>query len=565
MHYVSIEGYGEARVDFKCGARGLEVITTRTVDTHQSNTCISEPICKARAIPSLFRDDVDAALASAIVRKILSSDFLVASRFERGQTVRLLVPKTHPNSVAGSPSTLGDVRRRTQSLGAFIRPCLLASLAGLDRLHEYQRDGVAWLASKRAAILADDMGLGKTAQAIASLRLSFREGPLNSALVICPKQLMANWERELAIWAPELSWSRVTPPSAWRSAAWKGLFNRVHVLITNYEQTALFRELGSEFQFSSVVLDEAHRVRNASANVTSYLRKINRERTWALTGTPLERAPSDLWTILSIVEPRRFNVSRLPPSEETLRARLRPYILRRMKRDYLPELPPEVDEHETIELLPKQRQAYDIALARIRSATEGDLLAGLNELRALCDLDQRSGQSVKLDRIISILQDVASNNEKAVIFSHLLSPLDALAEMLDRQRMGYVQIRGEQSVEERDKALSRFDCDDSIPFLLASTRVGGEGLNLVGANHVVFVNRWWNPSANNQAKDRVSRMGQERTVVIHSFTCRDTIEEALEGILEEKRRLAENIVESLVDPIDDASIRQEVATWVRRS
>ena len=481
-----------------------------------------------------------------------------------GQMVRVLVPKTDPSSVTGSPATLADVRRRTQSLGAFIRPCLLGPLTGLDRLHEYQRDGVAWLASKHAAILADDMGLGKTAQAIASLRISFRGGPLNSALVLCPKQLMANWERELATWAPELSWSRVTVPSGWRSAAWKNLFNRVHVLITNYEQASLFQELGSEFQFSSVVLDEAHRVRNASANVTSYLRNIHAERTWALTGTPLERAPSDLWTILSIVEPRRFNVVRPPQSEETLRARLRPYILRRMKRDYLPQLPPEISEHETIELLPKQRQAYDFAVARIRSASENDLLAGLNELRALCDLDQRSGQSAKLDRTISILQDVASNNEKAVVFSHLLSPLDTLAEMLKQQGMPYVQIRGEQSVEEREKVLFQFDSDESTPFLLASTRVGGEGLNLVGANHVIFINRWWNPSANNQAKDRVSRMGQERTVVIHSFTCRNTIEEALDDILEEKTRLAENIVGSLADPMDDPSIRQELTTWVRR-
>ena len=302
---VSVEGYGKAHVAFKHAVRGLEITATRTMEPHQHDSCTSE------AILPPFRDDIDGVLAEAIVRKILSSDFLAASRFEVGQTVRIVAPNTHPNSVPGSPSTLTDVRRRTQSLGAFIRPCLLASLAGLDRLHEYQRDGVAWLASKRAAILADDMGLGKTAQAIASLRMSFGDGPLNSALVVCPKQLMANWEKELAVWAPELSWSRVTPPSGWRGAAWQRLFNRVHVLITNYEQAAVFQELGPGFEFSSVVLDEAHRVRNASANVTSHLRKINGERIWALTGTPLERAPSDLWTILSIVEPRRFNVSRL--------------------------------------------------------------------------------------------------------------------------------------------------------------------------------------------------------------------------------------------------------------
>ena len=150
------------------------------------------------------------------------------------------------------------------------------------------------------------MGLGKTAQAITALRRLNNQCPINTALVICPKQLMANWERELGRWAPELSWSRLTPPLRWRAQAWKVLFNRVHVLIMNYEQISSLIELGADHQFSVVVLDEAHRVRNATAQITSALRGISRERTWALTGTPLERAPSDVWTILSTVEPRRF-------------------------------------------------------------------------------------------------------------------------------------------------------------------------------------------------------------------------------------------------------------------
>ena len=263
-------------------------------------------------LPPWFRKDTDASLAKAIVSKILSSDSIAASRFRLGRPTQLNVPVLHPGSVEGSPSTLADIRRRAQPLGAIIRPCLVDSDADLDRLHDYQRLGVEWLAARSSAILADDMGLGKTAQAVSGLRQEFKTRPLNSALVICPKQLMANWEMETAKWAPELSWSRLTPPTRWRTEAWKRLFNRVHVLITNYEQVGFISQLGPALRFSTVILDEAHHVRNASAQVTSHLRNIERDRTWALTGTPLERAPSDVWTILSVVEPRRFNLSHMP-------------------------------------------------------------------------------------------------------------------------------------------------------------------------------------------------------------------------------------------------------------
>ena len=435
----------------------------------------------------------------------------------------------------------------------------MALLPGLDLLHEYQRAGVEWLAGRSAAVLADDMGLGKTAQAITALRFTFNKQPQNTALVLCPKQLLANWEQEFTRWAPELSWVRLTPPLRWRTQAWRGLFNRAHVLITNYEQATALHELTPEQRLSTIVLDEAHRVRNATANVTSDIRGIRRDRTWALTGTPLERAPSDVWTILSIVEPRRFNLARIPQSAESMKARARPYVLRRMKKDYLVGVPPELDAHETLELLPKQRVAYELALKSFRAAPVSQLLAGLTKLRQICDLDDQSGESAKIERIVEVLRTVSSNSEKAVVFSHLLSPLAKLQNIIRQSGLTCVQLNGHQTLQEREAVLDRFQRDSTISTLLASTRVGGEGLNLVEANHVIFVNRWWNPSANHQAKDRVSRMGQLRTVVVYSFTCRDTVEEVLDEIIEDKERLATTIVESLSDPVSNVSVMQEVA------
>ena len=565
LHNIWTADFGWACVAFRGATQGIEIAICRSSGTHASATCAVGELESSGALPSGFRTDIDVVLAASIVRAILSADSLAASGFWAGRMSSVMVPRFAPNSVVGSPSTLLDVRRRAQSIGAILRPCLLDSLPGMDELHEYQLVGVDWLVARSAAILADDMGLGKTAQAITALRRLHNQSPTNSALVICPKQLMANWERELRRWAPELSWSRLAPPSRWRAQAWGILYKRVHVLITNYEQIGALVELGADHTFGVVILDEAHRIRNATAQVTSDLRGISRERTWALTGTPLERASSDVWTILSTVEPRRFDLTRKPSSEESLRARARPYILRRLKREALPGLPAEMEKHETLELLQGQRQAYDRALGRFRTAPDHELLAGLNELRMLCDLEPQSQESTKLERIMEILRAIVSSGEKGVVFSHLLGPLDVLGNMLKREGIGHVQLRGEQSGDQREDILAQFDQDATTSFLLASTRVGGEGLNLVGANHVIFVNRWWNPSANNQAKDRVARMGQKRTVVIHSFTCLDTVEEVLDNIIEEKSRLAAIIVEPLVDLAGDPSILREVTSRLKKA
>ena len=178
----------------------------------------------------------------------------------------------------------------------------------------------------------------------------------------------------------------------------------------------------------------------------------------------------------------------------------------------------------------------------------------------ICDYDEDSGQSAKLENITDILADIGANQEKAVVFSHFLAPLDMLDKHLKDRGLWCVHLRGDQSVRERERALALFQSDPSIPILLASTRVGGEGLNLIEANHVVFVNRWWNPSANNQAKDRVSRIGQTKTVIVHSFTCRDTVEEVLDDIIEDKTRLSDTIVDTLAEMNVPDSILQEATS-----
>ena len=564
VHKTLIEDYGLGCVSFRTAEYGLEVVISRSSSGHVLGHCMVESQGDSTGLPTGFRERIDSDLAGAVARRVLASDSLASSRFQRGQPIAVQVPLPPPRSLEGSPQSLEEIRRRAQSIGALVRPCLLSSLPGLDMLRNYQRTGVEWLAGRSAAVLADDMGLGKTAQAITALRFIFHERPQNTALILCPKQLMANWERELARWAPELSYVRLSPASRLRSQAWRGLFNRAHVLITNYEQGRFLQESLPSHRFSTVVLDEAHRVRNAGAAVTNGIRGIGRDRTWALTGTPLERAPSDVWTILSVVEPRRFNLSQIPRSPESIKARARPYIMRRMKRDHLMELPPELHAHEILELLPKQRITYDSVSEVLRTISDGQFLSALTRLRQICDVDTESGESAKVERIVDILQAVSATQEKAIVFSHLINPLEVLGDALQQKKVGFATLKGELALQEREMVIDNFREDPSIHCLLASTRVGGEGLNLVEANHVIFVNRWWNPSANSQAKDRVSRMGQSRTVIIHSFTCRNTVEEMLDEILEGKERLTATIVESLADPTADTTVMQEIARRLKR-
>ena len=170
-----------------------------------------------------------------------------------------------------------------------------------------------------------------------------------------------------------------------------------------------------------------------------------------------------------------------------------------------------------------------------------------NELRAICDVDPSTGESSKLDRVVELLGDIESAGEKAVVFSYVLEPLRTLVKRLSSNgaEIGYVTLTGDLSLEERNAAIERFKTDQGCTALLASTRVASEGLTLTEANHVIFINRWWNPSANAQARDRVVRIGQERTVRVKTFICQDTVEDRLEAMLDTKKLTFNQLVEAL--------------------
>ena len=456
------------------------------------------------------------------------------------------------------PPKLQPVRRlHTTDEALALRPSveeLIAPLvfdsSGRAPLRPFQELGVQWLMDHRIGILADDMGLGKTAQALRALERLVDGAVIRCALVVCPKSLLANWEAECERWVPRLTVVRSVPSAEESDRVWSAVLGRAHIIVTSYEQLRPLPSPLMSGHVELVIADEAHRLRRAQAKLVREFRLMSAERMWALTGTPMERHPVDLATLLSLLEPTRFSAK--PSSVDAgLRSLAEPYLLRRLKTDVLRELPEVIDTTETVELTPRQQRAYAAARSEPLPKEVGEVLQRLTILRSICDAEPATGASAKIDRILEILQAVQDAGEKAVVFSYTLRPLEILLNRMTQERppLGALTLTGKLTTAERTRVIQRFKSDDSIVALLCSSRVGGEGLTLTEANHVVFINEWWNPSANAQARDRVVRLGQERIVHVHRFRCRGTIEEALEQILTRKSEAFANIVDALASGV----------------
>ena len=416
-----------------------------------------------------------------------------------------------------------------------------------DDLYPFQREGVAWLLRHDNAILADDMGLGKTIQVIAAIRRLYRYGRIESCLVIAPRTLLANWLAETDKWAPELIarrldfTNRTFTPTHWRSAV-----ARAHVLIASYED---LRGLWDDLEGQPpdlIVADEAHRLRKSESLAHQAMRRITAPRVWALTGTPVERDAQDLACLLSLLEPRRFAIDDHRHGIDALRARVRPYLLRRTKDLVLPELPAATEQVETISLHPAQRSAYDSALSGVGRGAEQNYLGLFNKLRSICDIDPETGASSKLDRAMDLIDSAVADDSKTVVFSYMLDPLRHLQKRLSATGGAIAEVlTGEQSLDQRKRSVERFKTQPDCRVLLASTRIASEGLTLTEASRVIFINRWWNPSTNSQAVDRVVRIGQRRPVTVHYLTCRNTVEDRLQPLLDRKEMTFDQLIAAL--------------------
>ena len=406
-------------------------------------------------------------------------------------------------------------------------------------LYPFQNRGVEFLCDGTRRILADDMGLGKSLQAIRAIGALLRSGVIFSALIVCTKTLVFNWLREFNRWDPGLAVNVLLPKKATSGEIWKTRFGQSHIVITSYDH---LRENSKYIPLDVDVLvaDEAHRVRNLSSQISRAVAVRHTKYLWLLSGTPVERDADDLASLLAILDPNKFTSKHGRLELSMLRRMAEKYVLRRSKSDVLKELPPHTEIVETIQLSPEQVQKY----SEVKSKKISNHLEKFSKLRTICDFDPTTGSSAKLDRIIDLLSDIKSNGERAIVFSFWVEPLDELQRRLKSLRWeGIFRVSADLDALKRSLEVESFRSGGNV--LLASGKIGAEGLTLTEANHVLFINRWWNPSANDQAVDRVRRIGQNSNTFSYNFISAGTIEERITELLDKKTNTIEELIEQL--------------------
>jgi len=383
------------------------------------------------------------------------------------------------------------------------------------------------------------MGLGKTVQVIVALTELRLRGEARRSLIVVPASLRSNWVKELRTWSPAASVALVQGSESDRRSWYLLPF---HIHIASYDQIRSdFFVYPPDIVFDVVVLDEAQRAKDPTSATAIAVARIARKRTWLLTATPLENQTTDLETLV-----RLMNFGRLPrhPSRERVHEALQGRFLRRHKADVLRELPPILEQEVEINLLPNQRAAYDRAWQEGRSnpvaKNYAAMLALITRLKKLCNYDEDSNESAKLDALQDIVDAVRAEGGKLLLFSQYVETLTWLAPKI---RLKSFLFHGSLRAPERDSILQAFaDAEDSVA-LLVSLKAGGVGLNIPDATHVVLFDRWWNPSVEDQAVARAHRFGRQLPLTAFRFLVVDSVEERIRDILHDKRDLFSEYVE----------------------
>jgi SNF2 family DNA or RNA helicase len=409
----------------------------------------------------------------------------------------------------------------------------------------FQLEGVAFLYPRVSAVLADEMGLGKTMQSITAVRMLLAAGEIRTVLLVCPKPLVSNWLREFELWAPEVAVTSIEGDPSRRRWQW-GL-DDCPVRLANYELVQRDRDLIAETaaRFDLVLLDEAQRIKNHASATAQSVRSIQRSRSWALTGTPIENSTQDLVGIFEFVAPGHLRPEMRPRKLGRLAG---DYVLRRTKDEVLSDLPPRLVRDAQVELTCAQRETYRLAEEEglLRLSGLGDavtirhVLELVLRLKQICNFDPATGESAKLERLSADLEEVVQSRRKAVVFSQWVSTLELLADRL--QAYAPLIFHGRVSQREREAVLGRFRDDAGRQLLLISYGAGGVGLNLQFASYVFLFDRWWNPAVEDQAINRAHRIGAAGPVTVTRFLVGGTIEERIDQILREKRELFDAVL-----------------------
>ncbi len=474
------------------------------------------------------------------------------------------------------PSAVGDVIKLSEALGQAVPPrfdrlrALIGDYARLPapalpadlaaELRPYQKEGVAWLQFHRqagiGALLADDMGLGKTLQALCAV-----EG---RTLVVAPTSVLLGWAKEAARFRPGLKVAVYHGPN-------RTLSGDADLVLTTWALLRMDIDKLAAVRWQTVVLDEAQTIKNPDSQVAKAAHRLSAPFRICLSGTPVENRLDDLWSQMAFLEPgflgsREAFVERYAApiaggdalKAQELRQRIRPFVMRRLKREVAPDLPPRTELVERCELSEAERTLYDALRAAAQKEVMEELARGgsvLQALELLLRLRQaachrglvpgqdetaaagRVGSSSKVELLMELVDELSAEGHKVLVFSQWTSLLDRVEPHLEASSIPFLRLDG--STVDRQAVVDGFQAEDGPPVLLLSLKAGGTGLTLTAADHVVLLDPWWNPAVEDQAADRAHRIGQTKPVFVHRLVAADTVEERILDLQESKRRLAE--------------------------
>ncbi|PMP62896.1 MAG: ATP-dependent helicase [Sulfurihydrogenibium sp.] len=448
------------------------------------------------------------------------------------------------------------------------------------KLFDYQIQGIKFLLSNKAALLADQMGTGKTVMTTTALRILFIKGLVKKALIVAPSNLLNVWEEHIEKWAPELKYITLNDSKETRKLMYDV---KSHVYIISYDTIKndykdSFPKLKAFFKdLDIIILDEAHNIKNKETYKSKAIKTLSKEikYRWALSGTPLQNNIKEIISLLEFLLPEEKNIEK--NSIEEIKDKLKSIMLRRLKKDVLKELPEKLPpEIEKFELSPIQKEYYEKYLnyeknrlldiyARFRYEKnfplmfKQNIIFSLQKLRQICNFPPDSHHSPKANRLKEIVKELTEQKEKVVIFSNFIH------EGIDKIYKNLIEILPKKSIEvfhgslsqkEKEIAVKRFMEDDECYVFLGSINAAGEGLTLTKSSYLIFFDLHWNPAKVWQAEDRIHRIGQTKAVNIYNFITKNTVEEKILQKLEEKRKMINSLIDENISEIESVSLEE---------
>ena len=435
-----------------------------------------------------------------------------------------------------------------KDLNATLRDYQVSGFEFFKTLSDYQFGG----------ILADEMGLGKTIQTIAFL-LSNKD---KKSIVITPTALIYNWKNELEKFAPTLKVGLLHAAKSEREKILDNIDN-YDVILTTYTTYKNDIDKYKNINFDYCIIDEAQNIKNPDAIITKAIKNVNAKVRFALTGTPIENNLMELWSIFDFIMPGYlYNKSKFKSifvnndkNIIELKNLIKPFILRRTKKEVITELPDKIEQKIIIDLEKEHKRAYkgyvNLITRKIKENNQDNItvFSYLTKLRQLClspelMVKNYQGKNSKLDVLINIIND--SSDQKILVFSQFTKVLEVIGKRLNEENISYSYLDGKTSAKDRVKLVEEFNTNNNKVFLI-SLKAGGTGLNLTSANIVVHFDPWWNPAVEDQASDRAHRIGQKNVVNVIKLIAKGTAEERVINLQETKKELIEDVINGNLD------------------